>query len=273
MKGVGRLKINFMKLKPFKYFAFIVLSLIAMQACKTRQIADKPTIKGSAEQMIEKIKKAEPKFSTANVSRMNIALKLNDRTVNVNASCRIIADSAIHVSVQPMLGIEMFKAEISKDSILLFDKMNRRMYAIAYDYFESRMGIALDFNTIQSVIAQHFFSLPTADLKLWQNDDAGQQIYVKLNNMQQETSFDAKYVIDAHNITAKDALIQIKYADRADFSGRNFPKTIEISANNRNQIISMIFGISRLSFDEVINMNTMDITRYRRENIEELLKK
>lgn len=262
-----------MKVKTIKYLGIIAIALIAMQACKTRQMTDKQQLKGNVEQVIDKIKSIEPKFVTANVSRMNIALKLNDRTVNVNASCRIIADSAIHVSVQPMLGIEMFKAEISKDSILLFDKMNRRMYAIAYDYFKSRMGIALDFNAIQSVIAQQFFSLPTTDLKLWQMQDVANQIYVTYNDMQQETVIDAKHQIDAQKISAKDALVQIKYADRIDFGGKLFPKNIEITANQRNQNVSMSFSISRLTFDEEVNLSTMDVTRYRRENIEQLLKK
>ena len=260
-------------MRMIKKIAVIAIALLALHACKTRQLTDKQYLKSNVKQIIEQIQNNEPKFATANVSRMNIALKLNDRTVNVNASCRIIADSAIHVSLQPMLGIEMFKAEISKDSILLFDKMNRRMYAIAYDYFESRTGIAISFETIQSLIAQQFFSLVATDVKLWQKNDAAQQIFVQHNDMQQETNFDAKFRIEAQKITANDALVQIKYADRADFGGVLFPRNIDISAKSGNQIMSLTFGITRLAFDENISLNAMDATRYRRENIEQLLKK
>ena len=60
-------------------------------------------------------------------------------------SIRILCDSLVCVSLQPMLGIEMFRLECTHQNITLFDKMNHRYVALPavsqevnyYDYVES----------------------------------------------------------------------------------------------------------------------------------------
>jgi hypothetical protein len=43
----------------------------------------------------EKIQIAEPKFTTANISKMSADLTLNGRSYNVNANCKIKKDSSV----------------------------------------------------------------------------------------------------------------------------------------------------------------------------------
>ncbi len=88
---------------------------------------------------------------------MSLALDLLDRKVNVSASCKFYKDSAMHISIQPFMGIEMFKAELNPDSIIVFDKMNRRYYVINYNYFTERFGVDIDFNSLQALISNQFF--------------------------------------------------------------------------------------------------------------------
>ena len=261
-------------MKILKFVTLTILIFAAFQSCKTKQTISKPSKSiSTASQIINEIQKAQPTFTTANVAKMNIALKLNERNVNVNAACRIIADSLIHVSVQPMLGIELFKAALSRDSILLFDKMNRRMYALSYDYINQHMGMSINFNTMQSIIAQQFFSLPSSNQKIWQKTLIPSQIFAQQNDVSQATTFNQAFLIDEQTITANNAILQLKYSEREDFMGILFPKSIYLSANKSEQNISITFKISKLTFNQDFNISTMDPTRYRRESIDQLLKK
>ncbi|MBP8023650.1 MAG: hypothetical protein KAY69_03640, partial [Paludibacter sp.] len=75
-------------------------------ACKTKQqvVTKQKSERKPVELLVEKLKQAEPQFSSANVSKMNVNLDLSGRSMSVSASCRLIKDSALHISIMPALG-------------------------------------------------------------------------------------------------------------------------------------------------------------------------
>ncbi|MBV5343348.1 DUF4292 domain-containing protein, partial [bacterium] len=83
----------------------------------------------------------------ANVSKMSVAVEVGGRKFNTSASCKIRTDSAIHISIQPFLGFEMFKVEINKDSLLVFDKVNKKLYPVPFAYFKTKFGLTVGLGT------------------------------------------------------------------------------------------------------------------------------
>src|ERR1035437_206001 len=115
-----------------------MLAMLILSACKTTRLVTKtnvPTTKSNAvAQVIKQVMKVQPQFKTANVSKMAMTFNLNERQINVSAACRIKKDSAIYLSIQPFMGIELFKAELMPDSMRVFDKMNHRYYVTDYGF-------------------------------------------------------------------------------------------------------------------------------------------
>ena len=121
--------------------------------CKTTQktgVADKKT---EAQFLLDDVKKAEPKFTNIEFKRMNIGINLNEKTrYNSVATCKIIPDSVIHISIQPFFGVEMFIARLTPKQILVIDKLKGIYYQSDYSIFEQQFGIAIDYLTIEALI-------------------------------------------------------------------------------------------------------------------------
>ena len=137
-----------------KILLFVAL-VVLFTACKSKQsvMYQAATGKTKNTELIQKVRLNEPQFNTANVSKMSLYLNLDGRTFNVSASCKIRTDSAMHISIQPALGIEMFKLEITPDSILAFDKINKRLYATDFKLFETKFGLTVNYSDLQSLIS------------------------------------------------------------------------------------------------------------------------
>ena len=262
-------------------YIYILIFLTAMISCKTTgKIAKKGATTDTIETLIKNVQLAEPAFKTANVSKISLAITYNTRKYNVSASCKIIKDSALFVSIQPMLGIELFKAEITPDSILLFDKMNRRLYALDYKYIYQKTGINTNFLNIQSIISNQLFcmgeiKIPTTKCTLKKDSNGKSNIYFNTEKLNQTTQI-------ADNNTIEKVLISgagSKYLATAQYSeyqindSINFPMLINISMNSLRNNINCDFNIKKVTFNSNFTLSKSDISNYSRANIEQLLKK
>ena len=70
---------------------------------------------------------------------------------------KMVKDSAFQLSVQPFLGIEVFRAEISVDSIKVIDRMNKRYVADNYANLKGQTPIEFNFYNLQALFTNHLF--------------------------------------------------------------------------------------------------------------------
>jgi hypothetical protein len=141
-----------------KHFIYILAILCSTFACKTKQqvVTKQKSERKPVELLVEKLKQAEPQFSSANVSKMNVNLDLSGRSMSVSASCRLIKDSVMHISIMPALGIELFKVEVNRDSLHVFDKFNRRSYSVDYKYLADKFAVELNYQSVETLITNAF---------------------------------------------------------------------------------------------------------------------
>jgi len=109
-----------MSVKQNKYFCrimnqqlyIILITILIFSSCKTTRTLSKSvsTSKNPVAQVVEQVLMSQPKFNTANVSKMSLELTLGERRVNVSAICKIKKDSVIYFSILPFMGIELYRA-------------------------------------------------------------------------------------------------------------------------------------------------------------------
>lgn len=259
-----------------------ILILLVLVSCKTSRTATKTGLSAlhPVAELIEKIQNAQPQFTTANVSKMSLALDMGDRKINVSATCKMHKDSAMHISIQPFMGIEMFKAEFSTDSIIVFDKMNRRYYTTHYSYFSERFGVDVDFYSLQALISNQFFCIGKKDATpegcLVRNSAAGQLIVDhNSSNMQQSTEISATNRIQSVVLGANNYDYKLK-ATYSDFTLMNtiiFPQKIALLISNSKNNFSCDFSILKAEFNTEVKLPANSTDRYTRGDIEQLLKK
>lgn len=264
-----------------KILLFLCCVLLLLTACKTTRNVQRQAQKMPVAQLIENIRKQQPRFATANVSKMTMEFDMNDRKVSVSASCKIRTDSAIYLSVQPLLGIELFKAELTADSIRVFDKMNNRYFVVDYTYFRKRFGVDVDFYNLQSMIFGQFFCIgqgnriPVDSCKLTMTPQGLYQIDYATKKMTQSTLVSPEYQISEVNLKSNDSdyQLQTSYSDYIRQNEINYPQKITLHANGQKSRANADFSILRVEFNTALKFQPTNAARFNRADIDQILKK
>lgn len=261
---------------------FTVFALLIFSACKTtRSVTKKEVNAGNpVAQLIEQVQKAQPQFKTANVSKMAMEFNINERKVNVSATCKIKKDSVIYLSIQPFMGIELFKAELMPDSMRVFDKMNRKYYVTDYGYFTKRFGVEINFYSLQALIFNQFFCVGSKDIlpdscRLISLTAGRNRIDYETANMQQSTEISALNTIQQVLLKGKNTTYQLQtnYDEFSVVNGVNFPQKIAMLATNQKSKASCDFSILKVEFNTDLKFSASGTERYSRGDIDQLLKK
>jgi len=264
-------------------FGIIIASVVILASCKTTRTAT--TTKQTAlpqssqvEQLVKQVQSAEPKFETANV-KMAMELNVNDRSFNVSATCKIKKDSAIHLSIQPY-GIEVFKAELTPDSMKVIDKMNHRFFVVDYGFFKQRFGVDVDFYSLQGLIFNQFFCVgqkntQSKDLKINSLSTGNKSIDFESETMQQSTEINSLNLIQQVLLKAKNSGYQLltTYSDFGMESTVNIPHKISMTASSEKSKAICNFSILRVAFNSKLTFAASNTGRYTRGDIEQLMKK
>ena len=97
-------------------------------------------------------RQAEPRrYHTLN-QKANVTLQFDHREYSMNCGIQMWRNELIVLSLQPVLGIEMFRIEATPDSMIIIDKMNRRYTTLAYDLGEKHLQPTPSFKMIQNFI-------------------------------------------------------------------------------------------------------------------------
>ncbi|MBP6662980.1 MAG: DUF4292 domain-containing protein [Paludibacter sp.] len=266
-------------------FGIIIISVVLLASCKTTRTAT--TTKQASlpqssqvEQLVKQVQSAEPKFETANVSKMVMELNVNDRNFNVSAACKIKKDSAIYLSIRPLFGIEAFKAELTPDSMKVIDKLNFRYFVVDYHFFKQRFGVDVDFYSLQGLIFNQFFcvgqrTVQPQSLQLNKTGSGNNAINFESETMQQSTEINSLNLIQQVILKAKSSGYQLQttYADFAVENTINIPHKISMTASSDKSKAVCNFSILRVDFNNKLTFSATNTDRYTRGDIEQLMKK
>ena len=89
-------------------------------------------------------------------ARMNLDFSGLQQELNSRVQVKMICDDRVQLSVQP-LGIEVFRIELSNDSIKILDRLNKRYVADNYNRLKSEMDIDFTFQNLQALFTNRLF--------------------------------------------------------------------------------------------------------------------
>ncbi len=261
-------------------FLIIVLS-ITFTACKSKKaLVQTDNVNRKLIEQIDKIRKAEPRFVTANVSKMSVAVEVGGRKFNTAASCKMRTDSAIHISIQPFLGFEMFKVEINKDSLLVFDKVNKKLYPVPFAYFKTKFGLTVGFSDLQAMLSNRFFTVGSVEPDLLNCKQAESTnnlniITYQSSEMNQQIMINSTDRIEKQELKAinSDYRMEVAYSQFALLETLIFPQIINLVATNGKRTVKFDFKISKAIFDSELSFTKIDPSKYTVADINQLLNK
>ncbi len=268
---------------------FVLILLISISACKSAKYTGKNTKADHTNEMntsnmtaiaaIEKVQQVQPAFSKAFVRKMSVDIDFKGRQLNVGATCKMVSDSAIHISIQPFMGIELFKVEMTPERIIVLDKTNRAYYESNYGILNKNIGLVVDFYGIQALLSNRMFvpgkKLIAADDFIWK-DKKRDILSLHNYNIVQEVGLDLNYSrINGVFISTADgnAEMNTAYKNFKIFDGELFPENIDIKVNDKKSISSFLFKIDEILFNKDFSMSAADLSRYTKKDIQSLFKK
>jgi hypothetical protein len=126
-----------------KYLLLSVTVMFAVASCGKKAIVNK--------QLGDSFRVQETKFEYL-TSRAKILYKDDNQEVSAAVDIRMKRDSIIWMSIKPMLGIEVMRIVITKDSILILDRMNKSMNLMNMNELSKKISFPLSFKMAESLI-------------------------------------------------------------------------------------------------------------------------
>lgn len=264
------------------YRIFIITGLLLLTACGSqKRIAD--TGKGRTREgrlTIEHVLQAQPQFGSAQAGKIRVSINYAERKVNAGGTIRILTDSAIVLSVQPLLGIELFRVEITPRTVTVIDKMNRRYVRTDYAGLQQHTGLPVTYRDIQALCMNRLCVLGCSEQEIRElrpivtdnadsrqlSFDAGNLHYVYTTDRQTDRITEARFQPKDSRTTSV-----VRYLDYEQTDGVLFPCTIEIGLLSDLRNGTCTISMSRLQFNGEVNVAPLNTERYSPVSMKTLL--
>lgn len=160
---------------------------------------------------------------------------------DVTAIVRIIKDSAIWISLTAsFLNIEIYRALITKDSVILMNKQNREVQYRSLDYLQEVTEIPFDYNTLQDLLIGNPVFIDSNIVYYKKTDNqilfsmAG-KFFKHLITLSADNYFLMHSKLDDVDIS-RSRTADLTYADYENKSGFNFSTYREITVSEKNRL-------------------------------------
>jgi hypothetical protein len=146
------------------FFAMSVILLGFSSGCKTRQKAIPPVVRDerkpedkSAPDLQQLIADHSFKANTI-TAKADVKSVVGDKENSFNINLRLYTDSAIWISISPMLGIEVARILITRDSVKFMDRLNKKYSVSDFEFLNELLHVNIDFDILQGVLTGNLFA-------------------------------------------------------------------------------------------------------------------
>lgn len=282
--------------------AFPIVFGMGMQSCKSTKKQPVPAVtkqsqdvtpsdvatQGSSKTTVKKVAFVvnEPKVSTINISNASVTIITGGQELSSRASIRVIRDSIVQISLQPALGIEMARLDITPKSVVAVNKLQNRYFESNMDYLAKMLGMKLDYYDFQALLLNRIFiageSLKNSKEVLGHLDSKTvTPTGIQMLGSKNAAGFSHEFDLDKNG---KLVNTQVKYQTSmsmrctySQFRTQNsvtFPFMIFISALQGKSSSKLSIEIKKAEFNQAVTINPTDKSKYKKvTNPEELFSK
>ncbi len=138
--------------------------LLGLVGCKARQKAPAPVVRDekrpedkSAPDLQQLISDNSFKATTL-TAKAAVKSIIGDQENSFNINLRIYTDSAIWISITPLLGIEVARVLVTRDSVKFIDRLNKKYSVSDFQFLNDLLQVSVDFDIIQGVLTGNLFA-------------------------------------------------------------------------------------------------------------------
>ena len=177
-------------------------------------------------------------------ARMKLEFTGREQELSSRVHLKMIYNDRLQLSVQPILGIEVFRIEVTNDSIKILDRMNKRYMADSYNNLKGKTGVDLNFQNLQALFTNQIF-IPGENevsakhfrrFRMTKNNNTAELRLKDSNGVLYTFTADADEKLLSTSIedTYNNQLITCKYDDFQTVNRQQFPMKITAQLANAN---------------------------------------
>lgn len=275
-----------MMLRIERLLIMILSALFVVSCSTTKNVKKADFIEGLSEaeyweNVLSNCRGIEKEALTA---KMSLSLDLSGKTTKVNGTMRIKKGEVVQLSIAPLLGIEVARAEISPDGVLVIDRMNKRYVRVSFSELQKLTNAQLDFHTLQALFLNEIFlpgkkELTSRDFSAFDVELMGKDVRL---DVRKSKRFSYSFLMQGTEALLKESLVGLKdenyglswkYENFRSFEQRLFPNTMKLSLQGLKNPMNATFSLSRLSANSNWDSYTKVSDKYERVKLEDLIKR
>lgn len=268
------------------YFCLLgaLLVLFVSSCSSTRNVKKGESIGNlSGTEYMEELINRSPAWE-AITAKVAMAVDLNGKgPVRVNGSLRMKRGEVIQISIAPFLGIEVARAEISPDGVLVMDRMNKRYVQVSFDELKKLANADLDFHTLQALFLNELFlpgkkTLTSRDVSAFSVRPENELAVIEVKNARR---FSYRFRAGAADGLLKESYIGLsgtqygvnwRYDKFRPLENKRFPGYMLVSFEGGKKPVTAVFEFSRLSVNGDWKVHTEVPGKYEKVELLDLLK-
>ena len=273
-----------MTLRNFQIFGIALFVMLLASCSSTKMLKKNHFIDGMSEvEYVEKLINHVGEWD-AFTAKVNLSVDLDGKgATKVGGTLRIKKGEVIQLSVAPLLGIEVARAEISPTGILVIDRVNKRYVRASFSELESLVHADLDFHSLQALFLHELF-LP-GNSRMTVRDASNFRVDVKTQEVVLEAKkggrFTYQFLIQAPEAVLKESCIALagtpyllrwKYDAFRPFEQGQFPTDMQIIFEGAEKPVKAAMALSRLSTSSNWETHTEVSARYMKVELADILK-
>lgn len=260
----------------------VIAFMLSVTSCRT---IDKSTTSKSLEItqeeiLFSKIVEQQPQYATATI-KCSVALD----KISSKAQIKMINGEYIQISLQPLLGIEMFRIMMTPDSLYVIDKINSLSARESIASIKNKLPQGCGIKELQKLILGHFFvvgdTLTVDKYSEFKWSANGKNGYLMSSNVGESASVtfccDMQGVLQNTVVNYKTIdVLNCEYIKRsADASGNLQPTEVSIKSNipQLGSPISIKLTGMATEWNKKVVKDTQVSSRYKRVSLEEIIGK
>ena len=246
-------------------FTFILpaILILVLFSCKTtKKVVETPSAqtKLKGEEVIQAFDSVMAHEFAFNYFSAKANVDYTDKsgdTKSFDINLRMKYDSAIWISITPLLGIEAARLMITRDSVTVLDRVHKTWMRRDYGYFEDMLKTNVNYDMIQAVVVGNYFQyLKNEKLKSMYEEEP-YIILSSLNKRQARRSMEEKdpakpvvqdfwingnFRIAKSRITddKRDRWVEASYKDFIDVNGFLFPTSCVVTISSSSPTIMKV---------------------------------
>lgn len=264
--------------------ALTLLTLLSFPGCKTLKKVGTVEIGETKEHrdFFDSMKRQAFQFRTL-TAKTNAELAFGNRKVSSKVDLKMIRDSVFQLSVQPILGIELFRAEFNTGGVVIIDRMNKRYVSESYASLKGELPIEFNFYNLQAMFTNHIFipgmkEFSPGEYERFHLSQEGSAAEIRISDR-----MDLQYTFRADG---EEKLLSTLVTDKAgeygldwlytDFrlqGGQPFPMLMNVALLQKGLALGgMDIYFSRVETDAAVTIDSTIPSKYRRVGMKELIK-